>query len=627
MTSEIEQLREENARLRAQLESLRGRRGDRLDSRLDAVATFVFCADAGFRVTYAIQSPPGVALEGLQGTNLVDCHHPDSRPRARAALARALAGDAAHYRARVTIQGEDRYVSASAVPIRASGGETGLVVIAFDVTAGDPRERSLRDSQRKLELAVEATGLGLWSFDVKAGVVVWDEQMHAITGYPTPLTTEGWLDTLVHPDDRATIAASMERSHRGDFRVVPHRIVRPDGEIRWVVSHGMVVVDEAGEVTHMYGGLLDITEQQRLEEQNRRAQKLEAVGSLTAGVAHNFNNLLMAILPTLDLLGEVVPATHADLLKDATHAAQRGAELVRELMTFAGQERRASHVVESPQAFVEHAVTICRRTFERAANVQVRIEPELPSVLCDPGALEHALVNVLLNARDALKNGEGTIEVVARRATEQDERRADLGGGEWLCVEVRDDGVGVPPEVRDRIFEPFFTTKGPQGTGLGLSTVYAVVREHGGRIDFESGVRGTTFRLYLPCCDASLSASTPIRDTKGLVLLIDDEPAVRRVVRTMLEVSGYRVLEADGGEQALGLAGANAPDVVLLDRSMPGQSGPALLPELRARLPRAKVLYFTGQHIPANERRQVDGVIQKPTRIGPLVEAIERVLA
>lgn len=626
--SELERLRRENAELRARLAAIEGSRDDAafLASLLEVVPAFIIRADADLRVSYINRFSPGYTPESVLGSSLLDYVSPEFRDAAQQAFERALVGGMAQFRSLVHRPDGDAYFQSYVAPLPEPDGSTGIVVMAFDVTADELRERSLEASERKLRIAIDATGVGLWSFDVQAGAVTWNERMHEITGYPTPLTTAGWLEELVHPDDRAAVEEVMARAHRGEMQSLPHRIVRPDGEVRWVVSHGKAVTDGDGVVTHMYGGLLDITRQKELEDQIRHAQKLEAIGSLTAGVAHNFNNLLMAILPTLDMLRPVVPSSHADLLTDAVHAAERGAELVRELMTFAGQQRRTTRVTEHPETFVGHAVAICRRTFDASVALDVRIEDGLPHVSCDPGAIEHALMNVLLNARDALGGRPGRIEVAARRVPAAERQAAGLAPGAWLCVEVRDDGPGIPPPVRERIFEPFFTTKGPQGTGLGLSTVYAVFKEHGGHVDFDSSEEGTTFRLYLPLTAEAPQASASA-GSGALVLLIDDEPAVRRVVGKMLEVSGYSVLEAGGGDEALQLVTDREPAVVLLDRSMPGQSGRALLPELRRRLPRAKILYFTGQHIPPAERAEVDGVVQKPARMAALAEAIDRALA
>ncbi len=629
MTSELEALRRENERLRARLAELEGGRDDAafLASLLEVVPAFILRADENLTVTYLNRVRPGYTLDAVVGTSVLDHAAPESREDAHRALTQALAGQASTFRSRAhLLDGSVGYFQSYVAPLREPGGRTGVVLVAFDVSEDYAREQTLHENEQKLRVALEATGIGLWSFDARTGVVLWDERMRAITGHTSPVSAEEWLEELVHPDDRERMAEILELAHLGEMRSVPHRIVRPDGDVRWVVSHGRADTDVDGTVTHMYGGVLDITHQQQLERQTRHRQKLEAIGSLTAGVAHNFNNLLMAILPTFDLLREVVPPSHADLLADATHAAERGAELIRELMTFAGQKRRVSRVAEHPRTFVSHAVAICRRAFDSSIRLDLRLEDDLPSVHCDPGALEHALVNVMLNARDALGGRSGSVTVNVRRTPEDERRARGLDAGAWLCIEVCDDGPGIPEELHDRIFEPFFTTKGPQGTGLGLSTVYAVCREHGGAVEFDTGTEGTSFRIYLP---ASKDGPAEVEPTsqRTLVLLVDDEPAVRRVVRKMLEVSGFRALEAGGAREALRTLDAQAPKVVLLDRSMPGRSGRAILPELRRRIPDAKILYFTGQHIPPEERAEVDGVVQKPARMATLVEAIERALS
>jgi signal transduction histidine kinase len=455
--------------------------------------------------------------------------------------------------------------------------------------------------------------------------------MREITGHEIPLGEQEWTDQLVHPDDRELVANSMTLVETGVFAETQHRIVRPDAEIRWVLPVGRVSTDASGTITGMQGGILDVTKQHELEEQMTQVQKLEAVGSLTAGVAHNFNNPLMAIIPTLELLEPVVPPTHREYVEDAMHAAQRGAELVRELMTFAGQRGRVSKTQVAAHQIVDHALKICRRTFGKKIALSVHYQEDLPLLFCDPGAIEHVLVNLLLNARDALPASGGRISVEVRGA--KPEETTKVRGSSALCIEVHDNGQGIDPALQPKIVEPFVSSKGPNGTGLGLSTAYAVVTHHGGSIELEStGADGTTFRIFLPA-DAKpdargAPAPSPASSADGKhVLIVDDEAPVRRVVRKMLERSNFFVTEAASVAEGAQALTENKPDLILLDCSLVGASGRELVPVARQLCPEAKILYFTGQHVPPDERSEVDGVLQKPVRTQRLVDGIEAALA
>jgi signal transduction histidine kinase len=441
----------------------------------------------------------------------------------------------------------------------------------------------------------------------------------------------------VHPDDREAVRAAGERIlQTGDYIGQPHRLVRPDGEVRWILPTGKVVKAPDGTPERVVGGNVDVTRESSLQEQLRHARRMEAVGNLTAGVAHNFNNMLMAIMPALQLLRDVVPATHTEVLDDAQHAARRGAELVRQLMRFTRRGTRVGRVPRDVASIVKRASTICRRTFDPRIGLIEDIRPDLPAVDCDPGDVEQVLVNLLLNARDAVAEcSSPTIVVHARRhdaptplGNEHDPRAM------WVRIDVQDNGVGIDAAHVERVFEPFFTTKTTGGSGLGLATSYAIAEDHGGWLSMSSTPGdGSTISLFLPGSTARATATgeTPVdirTSAFGRVLLVDDEAIVRRTVSRVLRERGFEVSTAASVEEALHRLGETpAIDVILLDRSMPGTAGDALVPRARQIVPATRVLFFTGQDVEPDAAALVDGVVQKPASTPELVAAIENAIA
>jgi signal transduction histidine kinase/CheY-like chemotaxis protein len=440
--------------------------------------------------------------------------------------------------------------------------------------------------------------------------------MQALCGVERGLDLREYAERLVHPDDRQLVTESGRRTmETGRFIAHPHRIVRPDGEVRWMLTSGKVLRDAEGRPAKLVGGQIDVTDQRRLEDRLLQTQKIEAVESLATGIAHNFNNLLMVVGPSLELLHDVVPASHRQLLSDAREAAERAADLVRQLMTFTGQRRTGLRSAQDAGAIVERVIRMCGRTFDRHIAIRASIPSGLPLITCDPAAIEQVVLNVMLNARDAvLASGAVsptiTVEVTTVAHVPPTLERA---AGRYLRIAVSDDGVGMSPDVRSRIFEPFFTTKSvAEGTGLGLATSYAFVREHGGFIECESTPgEGTTLGVHLPVADEVEAAVEPARAPpeapKASILIVDDEDAIRRVVGRMLGVVGYRVATAASGAEALALMTRDPDiDLILLDRSMPSAPSPdflghTLVEALRKAAPRARVAYFTGQEVTKEE--------------------------
>lgn len=633
-------LESEIARLRTRLGELEGKNGPEpaafLRSLLEATPAFILYADRDLRVRFINRVRPDVKIDDVVGRSVLDFTFGDDVGVVRACLDRVLAtGAVDHFVVEAQgTTGRQGVFETHVAPVREPAG--GLCLLVFDITEHHRREEALAESEQKLRVALDATGIGLWSWDLTKGEVTWDERMRELCGVDGVTSLDEYVERIVHPDDRDLVAEAGRRTMAsGRFVAHPHRVVRPDGSVRWMLSSGKMLRDAEGRATRLVGGQIDVTEQRALEDRVLHTQKIDAVGSLTTGIAHNFNNLLMVVGPSLDLLAEVVPSSHQQVLADAREAAARAAELVRQLMTFAGQRRTGLRSSQNVGELIDRVVRMCRRTFDRHIELRVRLEEDLPLIACDPAAIEQVLLNVLLNARDAvLASGRLAPTVHVSAAIVGDvPPTLERAAGRYLRITVSDDGVGMGPEVRARIFEPFFTTKSvAEGTGLGLATSYAMVREHDGWIDCESAPgKGTSVAVHLPVggeVERRVIPRPPASSLpKASILIVDDEDAIRRVVGRMLGVVGYRVTTAESGAEALEVLGRDpAIDLILLDRSMPAAPGHTLVGALREASPGARVAYFTGQEVSKDEARSVDGVITKPVTIEQLTASIAAIL-
>jgi PAS domain S-box-containing protein len=473
-----------------------------------------------------------------------------------------------------------------------------------------------------VHLALETTGVGLWVFDVKTGLVQWNLRMHELTGCSEALTPERY-QTYIHPEDRPMMQQAMGRTfEQSRFTSAPHRFVRPDGQVRWMQTFGKVLTDADGQPTRIVGGNLDVTEQHQLEDSFRAAHRLETVGQLAAGISHNFNNLLATMLPAIELALRVTNGEIHKALSEAETAGRRAAELVRQVMTWSKEDRIKDSPVADVDQIVRRVVDMCRRFFEPHFEVTVSTRANGAGVRCHLAELEQALMNLLVNARDALRDANSRMPRI--------DVSAELMSPETLRIRVVDNGPGMPREVQARIFEPFFTTKPVgSGTGLGLSTVLATAQRHGGSVRYDSVVGvGTTFELFLPVAANSVTETPAPRLARSdgeVVLIVDDEAPVRRAVARLLERHGYEVLQAEDGPRAVELLRADARiKAVLLDQAMPSGPGATVAPKLRAARPDVSILFHTGHEVPPEHVALVDEVLLKPIAPDLLLQALQR---
>ena len=485
--------------------------------------------------------------------------------------------------------------------------------------------------EAQLRLAVEATGIGLWSLDVATGVLEWSPRMKEIMGRAEPLRDEEYL-LAVHPEDQDLARAVYDRLRGGDDTAwMRHRIVRPDGEVRWVVPAGKIMRDSSGKPIRVIGGYLDVTGLHHLEERVRHAERMEALGTLTSGVAHNLNNLLAVIRPTLELMNAHVSAEGSALLGDAMIAAKRASGVVRQLMAFAGR----THAMQSKIVLLAPLIRSALELSRRSLPPEIRLAFEAPEadvrVQCDPDELSEVLLNLVLNARDALVQARSTtpcIQVLIAPAAKAPSGAPCAGHGRIL-VSVRDNGPGMADHVRRRVFDPFFTTKGPTaGTGLGLAISWSVIRALGGTMECESVLNeGSAFHVYLPVSGADVSGtdsrpSIPPFVRPLSILLVDDDHFVRRVTRRALLRASHTVTEAASAREALSIAAEDSYDIVLLDQWLPDSCGTDIIDEMRERTAGAKIVLFTGQDVDESTSQAADALLSKPMGARELLDTL-----
>ncbi len=449
------------------------------------------------------------------------------------------------------------------------------------------------------------------------------------------------------PELAAKFRADDERVLAEGRRLETEEESRLAGQARVVRVVKTPVHDDRGRATGVLGIFWDVTEQRSLEAQLRQAQKMEAVGQLAGGVAHDFNNLLTAILGNLSLLsnGGGLDVPSRELLQAAEQAALRAANLTSQLLGFSRRTLLRPEPT-SVNTTIDEVLSLLSRTIDPRIALEARKADGLWPVLADTGQLNQVLMNLCLNARDAMPDGGRLVFETENVVLGPEAVRLQLGArpGEFVCLRVRDSGAGIPPEVRGRIFEPFFTTTGPgKGTGLGLAMVFGIVQQHQGWIECDSEPgKGTCFTLYLPRHaeaygpvapgGAPRADPAPARGTET-ILFVDDEPVLRHLGRTILERHGYRVLVANDGLQAVETfrAERDRVDLVVLDLTMPRLSGRDTFRQLRALDPAVRVLFASGyssEQLSAGEQDEIAGFVPKPYRpkelAGMVREALDR---
>jgi two-component system cell cycle sensor histidine kinase/response regulator CckA len=468
---------------------------------------------------------------------------------------------------------------------------------------------ALRRSEERTNYALGAAGMGVWELDVATRRLTWSETMaplFGLTPQQAPTTAEAFL-ALIHPDDRRLVEDSLATTMRdGTDYEVEFRARWPDGSTRWNAGQARMVRHADGTPMRLLGIGTDISERKSLEAQFRQAQKMEAVGLLAGGVAHDFNNLLTAILGYSTFVIESFSPQdrRRDDMEEVLKAGQRAAVLTRQLLAFSRKQ-----VLQPTSVDLNALVMGIRQMLGRLIGEHVDLvpilAPDLGTVRADPGQLEQVLMNLVLNARDAMPSG-GRLAVETANVELDQSFMEDvtIHPGSYVLLAVSDNGVGMNEATRQRLFEPFFTTKEHgKGTGLGLATVYGIVKQSGGYISvYSEPGKGATFKIYLPRAngDGKVAHSAVVDEETPAgtetVLVVEDEEAVRLLTRRILERAGYRVFDASNAGEAEALFERHGTliDLLVTDVIMPGASGPRLFERLARLRPDLKVLYVSG---------------------------------
>ena len=633
---------------RKRAEADRDRALDRLRTQIERMPLAYLLTGPDLR--YTRWNPAAERMFGFAEAEVIGRHPfdtivpPESRPLVADIFARLAAGsmDAHGVCENVTRDGRTITCEWSNTPLMGDDGTFhGLLSLAQDITARHATEQALALRDRAIRAATQ--GLVITDPNQPDNPVIYASPgFERLTGYSAGEVVGRNCRFLQGAEtDPAGVARVREAVHSGKACSVEFMNYRKDGTSFWNAMSASPVTDAGGRLTHFVGVLTDVSERRRLEDQFRQAQKMEAVGQLAGGVAHDFNNLLTVIngysellLGDLPAAGSQVPAVTA-----IREAGERAAGLTAQLLAFSRKTITAPRVLD-----LNAVVDAIGRMLRRLIGEDVRLEfvpaPRLRPVLADLGQVEQVIMNLAVNARDAMPTG-GRLRIETADATvgdANDHRYPGCPAGRYVRLSVADTGHGMTDEVKARIFEPFFTTKGAgRGTGLGLATVYGIVAQAGGHVVVDSEVgRGTTFTVLLPATAAgggavAPSAAPPARGTET-VLLVEDEPAVRRIARLALESQGYRVLEAESGEDAVGTADTHPGPIHLLvtDVVMPGMGGREVAEAVRRRRPGLPVLFMSGYTDDAVVRHGVsqsaDAFLQKPFAPLGLARKVREVL-
>jgi len=506
--------------------------------------------------------------------------------------------------------------------------------------------RSLEAERARLAEAQAVAKVGSWQTDPASGQVDWSEQTHRIfeTDPAVLEPTHTFFLERVHPEDRTKVSDAFVRSlKQPGSHVIEHRLMLPDGRIKHVEERWRTCLSEEGVIQTAVGTCQDISERRTLEEQFLRAQRLESIGTLAGGIAHDLNNLLTPIIMGVDLLRQLGANDDGSVVMDTIESsARRGANLVRQVLSFARGVDGARVAVKVADV-VREVEAIIANTFPKNLCFEANLPQDLWLISGDPTQINQVLLNLCVNARDAMPHG-GRLAITARNALVDEQSIVVSRGvsvGSYVVVEVADTGVGMTGEVIARIFEPFFTTKElGSGTGLGLSTVLGIVRSHGGFVQVESQPgRGSLFQLHLP---AHATAAAPVspdalpadppRGEGELILVVDDESLIRSVTQRTLEAFGYRVILAADGARAISQFVLRRSDVALIltDMMMPVMDGSALMGAVHRLDPELPIIAVSGLEssgkVAEASSLGVTHFLPKPYSTVSLLSLIKRVL-
>ncbi|HUL51317.1 MAG TPA: PAS domain S-box protein [Candidatus Nitrosotalea sp.] len=576
----------------------------------------------------------------LKGTQSFEEIHPDDRDRIRRVFRETLVtgiGQRAEYRF-LRSDGTIRYIESQGSVVRDHEGKVvNIIVVSRDITERKNAEAQIREQAALLDKAQDA----ICVTDLDQRIGYWNKSAEVLYGWTSEEVVGKNASELLF---KANASQAMEalksliakREWKGELRQVTRSGADLIVESRWTLIH-----DTDGKPKSILVINTDITEKKKLETQFFRSQRLENIGMLSSGIAHDLNNVLAPIMMAVPMLRERIADPRLGRFLDTLEkSAQRGAELVSQILSFARGAESTSKLLHL-RHLIGDIENIIRETFPKTIEFRKRIAPDLAAIRGNTTQIHQVLLNLCVNARDAMPDG-GVLSISAengRTDEAQARHHPDSKPGRCVVVSVADTGTGIPPEILESIFDPFFTTKEPgMGTGLGLATVTGILKNHHGFVEVESAVgQGTRFKIFLPAADFGAPSAEEVKTSElptgngELILVVDDEVAIREIAKATLENYGYRVLTADSGAEAVALFRQNERDVkvVVLDGIMPFMDGPSTARALREVSPSVRIVAVSGLGSEGETAATSAGdkaFLIKPYTAGQLLAAIRRAL-
>ncbi|MBF0202255.1 MAG: response regulator [Desulfamplus sp.] len=518
-------------------------------------------------------------------------------------------------------------------------------------------ETRIRENEERMKMALQGTDEGIWDWNMQTDVITYDDNWKSILGYDEEdiIFDRHWWERNIDPDSSDLVKGIMDdyfRQPRG-FYEFECRIRTKSGQWKWILTRGKCIeYDYLGKPLRLIGTHRDITHRKRaeedrilLEQQLHKARKMESIATLSGGIAHEFNNLICIISGNAELLMESIPSRERPLAEDIFQAAQRGADLVKQLLTFSSRLE-----INITSVDIGNEIRRVAGQIEKTLNSHIKLElllsERLYRVNADASQIERSIVTLVGNAADAMPGG-GTVTIKAENWIMDDKfhrNHPDIARGPCVAISITDTGVGIEPDVLEKIFDPFFTTKDVgKGTGLGLSVIYGIIKAHGGVVlcDSDPG-KGTCFTIYLPALVSPREESVKHggRDGNGgdtspspMVLIVDDEKSVRNLNALILSRIGYRTMECESGEEALHIYKRHGHEIsiVLLDLGMPGMGGLKCLDRLVEFDPDIKVIIASGYSdkgmIKDTMNHGASAYLIKPYAKSEIEHCVKRVLA
>lgn len=530
-------------------------------------------------------------------------------------------------------------------PWQTADGDTGgIIIFIADITGRQHAEAALRESEDRLTRAEVLAQTGNWSADLITNQLVWSKGVFRIFGKPEEFqpTFEGWLaSVLPHDVDHVRQWCAQCLADKCAYPI-EFQITRADGELRTLTSTAELVVGNGGLPVRIFGTIQDITESRHAQQELFAVQKLESLGTLASGIAHDFSNLLGGVLTQAETaLAEVMAGeSPVEELNAICTTATRGTEIVRQLLVYAGEDTTAANLVNVSQVIAD-MFDLLRISVSKRVVLEVNLGHDLPPIRASAAQLQRVVMNLVTNASEAIGNHSGVIRVITRKMRRDTASPGDLPHGDCLQLEVSDTGSGMPLELQARVFDPFFTTKSA-GHGLGLAVVRGIVQGLDGSIEVSSKPgHGTSFVITIPCssvdavaADHTVSTSndpTPARQNATL-LVVEDEESLRKAIVKLLRKEAFEVIEAADGSAAIDALQTKEHcfDLVLLDMTLPGQSSHDVVREVERTLPGAAVLLTSayGEEFVREKLSspQIRGYIRKPFRFATLLHSIRTAL-